>query len=211
MMQLLFAPPSPFARKVRVLIRELGLQDHIAETAVHTTPTAPAQEVAQVHPLAKIPTLLTEDGQALYDSRVVCSWLLHRAAHHGIALPPRQAASADTQAADHWAIQRRQALADGMLDAGLAHRYETVLRPADLHWRPWLDAQRGKITSGLAALAEDLPPLEEGPGLDAIAIACALGWLALRMPELRWRTEHPALAVFFDAMAARASMAQTQP
>lgn len=203
-MKLFFAAPSPFARKVRVLARELDLQGRIQEIAVHTTPVAPAGEVTAANPLSKIPTLVTDEGMSLYDSRVISEYLLSINARS-------QANTALTRAQDvaRWTQLRRQALADGILDAGLAHRYETVLRPKDLHWNEWLDAQIGKIQSGLAELAKELPaPSAE---LDAIAIACTLGWLEFRMPDIAWRTEHPSLASFHDAMAERPSMLDTHP
>jgi glutathione S-transferase len=193
-MKLYYAPPSPFARKVRVLARELGLQDRVQEVVVNTTPVAPAPEVTTANPLSKIPTLVLADGTSLYDSRVIAEYLLTLAGKGG---------------GTDWSVLRRQALADGVLDAGLAHRYETVLRPKELHWPEWLAAQMGKVRSGIAALASDLP--EPAPRLDAIATACTLGWLEFRMPEFAWRDDHPELAHFQHEMSQRASMVDTHP
>lgn len=200
-MKLLFAAPSPFARKVRVLARELDLDTRIEEVTVNTTPVSPAAEVTAANPLSKIPTLITDDGTAIFDSRVIAEYLLSIAA----------AKAAPESNETRWLSLRRQALADGVLDAGLAHRYETVLRPKELHWAPWLEAQQSKMLRGLEALANDLPTIGGRPGLDAIAIACMLGWVEFRMPEINWRKAHPSLSSFFDQMSERTSMRATRP
>ena len=198
-MKLLFAALSPYARKIRVLAREWALDGHIEEIPVHSTPVDPAPELTAANPLSKIPTLITEQGLALFDSRVIAEYLLSLAA--------QPASSGD----ERWLCLRRQALADGILDAGLACRYETVLRPKELQWEPWLDAQREKMTRGLALLANDLPEIGERAGLDAIAIACALAWIEFRMPDVPWRQTHPSLSLFLDKMSRRKSMVETQP
>ena len=201
-MKLYYAAPSPFARKVRVLIRELGIADSIEEVTVHTTPTARDAGLTLVNPLSKIPTLITVDGEALFDSRVILDYLT--------ALAPASG-TPSFDAPPQWKSLRRHALADGILDAGLLQRYELVLRPADLRWPAWLEAQHGKILQGLSALASDPPVESETIGLDAIAAACALGWLEFRMPELEWKSEHPSLSTFFLAMSKRRSMLETKP
>lgn len=201
-MKLYFAAPSPFARKVRVLIRELGMADSVEEVAVHTTPMAPHAELTSANPLSKIPTLVTSDGMPLYDSRVIQEYL--------VSLRPQEPAFAH-DGPSRWRSLRRQALADGILDAGLLHRYELVLRPEPQQWSGWLNAQQGKIRDGLASLSSDVPPVGEQVGLDAIAGACALAWLEYRMPGLGWRQEHPSLSDFLDAMSTRPSMVQTTP
>lgn len=210
-MKLFFAPPSPYSRKVRVLARELCLASTITEVSVHTTPVAPAAEVTEANPLSKIPTLMTDSGMVLYDSRVICDYLIEMAEERSSLTSQQSKERAARPHALRWQVARRHALADGILDAGLAHRYETVLRPKELHWQPWLEAQHNKITTAVALVATDLPDIEDSVGIDAIAIACALGWLAFRMPDIDWRVAHPSLAKFADAMAERRSMTETRP
>lgn len=202
-MKLYYAPPSPFARKVRVLARELGLQEQIEEIVVQTTPLEPDARVAAANPIAKIPVLVTDDGTAVHDSAVICEYL--------IALASSKQLVPQLADGSRWAALTRLSLADGIMEAGLAHRYEVIFRPPALHWQPWLNAQRGKIRTGLAALAKNPPAVGQPLGLDAIGVACALGWLALRMPEIDWRTTHPELRAFQDAMLTRPSMVQTDP
>lgn len=203
-MKLLYAAPSPYSRKVRVMARELGLASLIEEVPVVTTPVAPAAVVSAANPLSKIPTLLLPDGSALFDSRVICEYLEHLAQEAGHAQAPKQGLA-------RFAILRRQALADGLLDAALLHRYETVLRPKELHWPAWLEAQLGKVHEALARLASDVPIIGPVLTVDAAAVASALGWLEFRMPELEWRKNQPPLGEFYDEVSGRASMDSTQP
>ena len=203
MMKLFFSPPSPYARKVRVLVRELGLLPRVQEVEVQTTPVAPAPELTAVNPLSRIPTLVMDNGDPLFDSRVISQYLA--------SLAPDSFAFRNDQGPQRWASLRRQALADGMLDAALARRYEMALRPKELHWAPWLDNQLGKVTRGLAMMAADVPAAWPELGLDAIAYASALGWIEFRMPEITWRQTHPPLAALCDALAERASFIQTKP
>lgn len=203
-MKLLYAAPSPYSRKVRVLARELGLADRIEEVHVVTTPVAPAAVVSAANPLSKIPTLLLDDGSALYDSRVICEYLEYLAWNTGNAAAPKQGIA-------RFAVLRRQALADGLLDAALLHRYETVLRPKELHWSGWLEAQLGKVHEALASLASDLPAIESVLAVDAAAVASALGWLEFRMPELAWKHSHPTLSEFYEEVRGRPAMRATLP
>ena len=201
-MKLYYAPPSPYARKVRVLARELGLQSRIEEIAVQTTPVAPAAEVTAVNPLSKIPTLVTDSGETLFDSRVISEYLLSLSSLTQWSQPTGN---------ERWACLRRQALADGILDAALLHRYEMVLRPKELHWPVWLDAQKTKIERGLAQLNEEIVACNDFIALDAIAAGCALSWLEFRMPDIPWRTENRNLANFAREFEQRQSMKDTLP
>jgi glutathione S-transferase len=108
-----------------------------------------------------------------------------------------------------WRALRRQALADGIADAAVLVRYETVTRPAALRWKEWEDGQWLKARTGLDALeAETL----DGPfDIGAISIACALGYLDLRFPHEPWREQRPRLAAWFADTGERPSLALTRP
>jgi glutathione S-transferase len=201
-MKLFFAAPSPFARKIRVLVRELELEGLVEEVVAHTTPVSPSEEVTAVNPLSKIPTLITAEGTSYFDSRVIAEYLA--------SLRPETRINQQSGDA-RWGTLRRQALADGILDAGLLHRYETILRPESYRWPEWLEGQHGKILRGMSALSKDVPPIAQHVGIDAIATACALAWLEYRMPTVRWRSAHPELSDFLDAMSMRRSMRETSP
>ena len=123
-MQLIYAAASPFARKVRVLAAETGLLDRIELLDTAVMPTTLNERVNALNPLGKIPVLLTDDDEALYDSRVICEYL--DTLHAGAKLLPSGAA--------RWQVLRLAALADGLMDAALLARYERGVRPAELQW-----------------------------------------------------------------------------
>jgi glutathione S-transferase len=199
-MKLLYAPASPYARKVLVLAHETGLIDRIAVAVAGASPTGPAPEVAAHNPLGKIPALILDDGTALYDSRVICEYL--DTLSTGPRLFPEGAA--------RWDALTRQALADGLLDAALLTRYERVLRPEAQRWDAWETGQVGKIQSALDRF-ETLVAAPSALDIGTVATGCALGYLDLRFPDLAWREGRPALAAWFSDFARRPSMAATVP
>jgi glutathione S-transferase len=201
-MKLYYSQTSPYARKVRLAAAHLGLTDAIALVAATTTPIAEDPAVAAANPLGKIPALALDDGTVLFDSRVIVEYLDAKAG--GGLLPP-------VSDPERWQTLRIQAIADGLLDAALLSRYEVALRPGELLWRDWLAGQGRKIDRALAALEADVKRLETGAALNAIAAACALGYLDFRFPDRGWRKAAPKLGAFYDAYAQRPEMALTDP
>lgn len=200
-MQLIYAAASPFARKVRVLAAETGLLERIELLDTAVLPTTLNERVNALNPLGKIPVLLTDDGQALYDSRVICEYL--DTLHQGTKLLPDGAA--------RWQVLRLAALADGLMDAALLARYERAVRPAELQWTAWLEGQLGKIQRALAELERQVDHLQGPLDLAQIGVACALGYLDFRFADLDWRAEHPGLAAFQQVFAQRGSMQASAP
>ena len=175
-MKLYFNPASPFVRKVRVTAHELGLGDRIELTSVTLTPVSPHEGVRSDNPLGKIPALVTDDGVVLFDSPVICEYLDALAGGNRIFPSPGAA---------RWTALRRQALADGVMDAAVLTRYEQTLRPQELRWTDWAEGQLLKIRTALDALErEDLAGVFD---IGTIAIACALGYLDLRFASEDWR------------------------
>lgn len=201
-MKLIYSAASPYARKVRVLAHELGLSEQIEVVTAVVSPIETNAGVAARNPLAKVPTLTLADGSALYDSRVICDYLMSLEPE----LPMQPAFGAE-----RWAVQCRHALADGILDAALLARYEEALRPAELRWPAWQAGQEDKILRGVAELEREAVALDSAPRIDSIAVACALGYLDLRFGRLGWRDQAPQLAAFYSGFAARPSMLETQP
>lgn len=193
--ELFYSPTSPYVRKVRITAAETGT----ALTLIPATanPVDRSADLVAANPLGKVPCLRLENGELIYDSRVICRYL-----GAGSALYPTGAAE--------WRALRREALADGLLDAALLTRYETVLRPENLRWQGWIDGQMAKIDSALAVMATDTPNAER-PDIGDIATGCALFYLDFRYPQLDWRQRHPQLADFAAAMAARPGFRDTQP
>ena len=198
-MKLLFSPASPYARKVRICTQELGIA--LEEVVVGANPAAAADPVlAAANPLAKIPTLVLDDGRAIYDSRVIVDYLDSLTDR---ALAPR---SGDAR----WAALVEQAAADGILDAALLSRYELFMRPEAMRWPEWLAGQSGKIERALD-LFEGSVREAANPGLGDICVACALGYLDLRFPNNGWRKTHPRLEAFFVEISERPSVKSTVP
>jgi glutathione S-transferase len=206
-MRLRYSPTSPFVRKVMVVALETGLAERIERIPTSVAPTRPNEEVARENPLVKVPALTTDDGLVLYDSPVICEYL--DTLHTGAKLFP-----AAGQA--RWIALRQQALGDGILEAAILGRYETV-RPKEFQWPDWIDAQLRKVRGALGALeieAErgELGGAEPGtPTIGLIAIGCALGYLDFRYQSEDWRARSRRLAAWYEVFAERKSMQLTVP
>lgn len=200
-MRLWLNPASPFARKVRVLARETGLDGRIEEISVMVSPVKPHPDLARENPLVKIPALSTDEG-TLYDSPVICEYLdsLHQGAR---MFPP--------SGPQRWHQLRLQALGDGMLDAAVLMRYESAVRPQALQWADWVAGQLGKVRSGLDALEQACPGWGSRFSIGELTAACVLGYLDFRFPDVEWRKSRPALARWYAAVAERPSMKATVP
>lgn len=200
-MQLIYAAASPFARKVRVLAIETGLLARIELLDTAVLPTSLNEQVNARNPLGKIPVLLTDGGEALYDSRVICEYL--DSLQQGQPLFPA--------GGERWRVLRVAALADGLMDAALLARYEGAVRPAELQWPAWLEGQLGKVQRALDELERQAAQLQGPLDIGQIGVACALGYLDFRFAELAWRERCPALAAFQARVAERESMKATAP
>ena len=199
-MKLYFNPASPYVRKVRVTAHELGLDGRIELISITLSPVDPHDALRSSNPIGKIPTLVTDEGAALYDSPVICEYL--DSLTGGDRIFPAAGAA-------RWTALRRQALADGIMDAAVLMRYEEAARPKELRWQGWIDGQLLKVRTILDAL--------EGENLDGtfdigtISIACALGYLDLRFASERWRSTRPRLAEWTAAIGKRPSLEATAP
>jgi glutathione S-transferase len=200
-MQLIYAAASPFARKVRVLAAETGLLERIELIDTAVLPTTLNERVNACNPLGKIPVLLLDNGEALYDSRVICEYL--DTLHGGARLLPQDAA--------RWPVLRLVALADGLMDAALLARYEKAVRQPEQQSQAWLDGQLGKVQRALAELERQTEQLRGPVDLAQIGVACALGYLDFRFADLDWRAAHPALSQFQQAFSQRSSMLASAP
>ena len=202
-MTLFHNPASPFVRKVRVLLAETGQQDRVALHGCMPTPVNPDAQLVQDNPVGKIPALRLADGSVLHDSRVILDYFDHQ--HVGNPLIPRDGSA-------RWRRLTLASIADGIMDAAVLVRYETALRPVEKHWAPWLDEQRNKIHRALAELEQDaIAELTSHFDIAAISVACALGYLDFRHPDMQWRSDNPQLAAWYAEVSQRPSMLETQP
>lgn len=196
-------PASPFVRKVMVLLHETGQLNRVALQASQLSPVNSDATLNQDNPLGKIPALRLADGQVLYDSRVILDYLDQQ--HVGNPLIPRDGSA-------RWRRLTLAALADGIMDAAVLLRYELALRAPEKHWEQWLDGQRDKIRRALAVLeAEAIAELASHFDVAAISVACALGYLDFRHPDLEWRQDQPQLAAWYFEVSQRPSMLATRP
>src|ERR1700722_14197299 len=184
------SPMSPFARKVRMAILHLKLSEKVE--FVRADPMNPDDVLRQDNPLGKIPVLMTEDGKAVYDSRVILEYLDH-AAGGGIIIP------------DGWPARLKaltlQAMCDGIMDACILSVFAHRPPPSEIHHPPWLDYQRGKVVRALAAFAK-APPDPAHFNVGTITAACMLGYLDTRK-QVDWRKDFAALVPWLDTFRAK--------
>jgi glutathione S-transferase len=201
-MKLFSNPASPFARKVRIVLAEKGIACDLGNVDVN-----PQDNPVNAHnPLGKIPALVLDDGTTLYDSRVIVEYLDGLSAEARL-IPP--------EGRERVAVRRWEALADGVLDAGLLVRYET-LRPAGERSPAWVAKQMARLRRGLAQMESDLGARAWCQGerytLADIALGCCVGWIGFRQPAgIDWRAECPGLARHYDRLMARPAFAATAP
>ena len=201
-MKLLASPASPFTRKVRIVLAEKRIDCELERVDVQ-----PVDNPVNPHnPLGKIPTLVLDDGAALYDSRVIVEFLDN-------ASPIARLIPEDNR--ERVAVRRWEALADGVVDAGILIRYES-LRPENERSPSWVAKQAARMRRGLAQMQADLGDktwcVGERYTLADIAVGCCLGWLGFRKPAgLDWRAEYKGLAKHYDRLMERPAFAETMP
>jgi len=200
-MKLIGSLASPFARKVRLVLAEKRI-DYDFEI---DNPWKPDAVTPRFNPLGKVPVLVLDDGSTLFDSRVIVAFLDN-------ATPIARLLPAENR--ERVEVRRWEALADGVLDAGVAARLENQ-REAKLRNEPWIERQMGKVRSGLAAMDAELGerPWCAGHGLTLadIAVGACLGWLEFRFPQLDWKKDCIKLARHFAKLSERQSFIDTLP
>ena len=198
-MKLYHSPTTPFGRKVMVHLIETGQAKDVTVIAVAGTPTSPGTMPVDQNPLGKIPALVTDEGEAIYDSRVICEYLNDLG---GGTLFPREGI-------DKWQALRWHAFGDGLLDAAILWRNERErLQPL----QTLIDAFDLKTRTSLRQLDDEAQALAETPfSIGHIAVACALGYLDYRFDALGWRSHAPRLAEWEADLRKRPSMQQTEP
>jgi glutathione S-transferase len=204
-MKLLSSNASPFVRKVRIAIREKGLTDQIADTPINVLELPP--EITTVNPLAKVPTLMFEDGHSLFDSSVIFEFL--DTIGHGPRLVPDATGPDATGSNGRWAAKRWEAIADGLCDAAVLIRLEKALRPAHEQSPSEIARQFSKIDRALELLEQESAAFSNCWHVGTISIACALSYLDLRFADLQWRRRFPKLSAFEDACDDHQSYLQT--
>lgn len=199
-MKLYGTPRSPFARKIRIVLAEKNLPYEMVVTR-GSTPDSP---VPALNPLGKVPTLQRDDGRALYDSPVIAEYL------DGIGSGPKLIPEDFASRID---VRRWEALGDGVTEAIVAVNHERLEPIEKQHNAEWFAKRQAKITLGLALMERDLGKKDWCFGdrftLADIAVGYALGYLDFALPEVEWRSKHPALAKLAARLNARPSFSST--
>ena len=196
-MKLHMTPTSPYARKVRIVIREKGLSNKVEE--VETSPLVESLGLRAINPLSKIPALETETCGVLYDSRVICEYL------DGIGDGPiLLSASGD----ERWKALRRCALADGIMDAAVATVLERLRDDAEQSAK-WLVRWDAAIRSGLKVAESEIAIYPRDFSLEHIGLIAAMDYLDFRHPDADYLKDHDALKTWRTLLAERASLVAT--
>ncbi len=203
-MKLIGSSSSPYVRKVRITMAEKKLDYQYVTDNVWS----PETRIGDSNPLGKVPCLVMEGAEALFDSRVIVEYL-DTLSPVGKLIPPNGRERAE--------VKTWEALADGVLDAAILARLEATWdgRSKAQRSQEWIDRQLGKVQASVKAISRGLAdkPFCAGIHLSLadIAVGCALGYLDFRFPEIAWRGEHPNLARLQDKLMLRASFADTVP
>jgi len=197
-MKLRYSPASPFVRKVWLAVCELGLEDRVER--IPTNPLKREDVQGSPNPLGKVPALETDDGAVLYDSPVIIEYLDHAAGGGRVIPPPGPA---------RWTALRRQALADGMMDASVLCFIERMRKP-ERQSAGWIAHNLAAIGRGLAELEAEAGALGRQADVGTLTVAVALELLTMQQPDLDWRAAAPELAAWFDSFRRRPSMTATE-
>lgn len=202
-MKLMYAPQSPYSRKVRASAIELGLADDILLQYARVIPGTPNEEYSQeINPLRKIPALVLDDGRVLFDSTVICEYL-DDLAGGGRLLP--------LAGRNRWAVLTEHSAAQSICDALILIRYETGLRPNERLWSVWVDDQWAKVWSGIEWFEGRAGALDGEVNLAHLTLGSALGYMEFRYPESHWHDRFPAVGGWFRRIGQRPSFRLTLP
>ena len=201
-MKIIGSVTSPYVRKVRIVLDEKKIEaDFVLENvwAAETT-------IGQTNPLGKIPCLVMDDGSAVFDSRVIAEYV-------DTLSPVGKLIPADGR--ERAAVKTWEALADGVLDAGILARLEATWRPAEQQSPAWIARQMSKIDAALKSMSVGLGESNychnNQFSLADIAVGCALGYLDFRFPSVDWRTPYPNLDQLHQLLMQRQSFQDTVP
>ena len=203
-MKLIGSSASPYVRKVRIVMAEKKLDYQFVQENVWADDTT----ISTSNPLGKVPCLVMEGGEAVFDSRVIVEYL-DTLSPVGKLIPPSGRERAE--------VKTWEALADGLVDAAILARLEATWagRTPEQRSQAWIDRQLRKVHDSLKAMSQGLGDKNYCSGihlsLSDIAVGCALGWLEFRFPEIAWRTEYPTLGRLLDRLMQRQSFIDTKP
>jgi glutathione S-transferase len=203
-MKLIGSPTSPYVRKVRIVMAEKKLDYQFVVEDVWAS-----DAILASNPLGKVPCLVMEGGEAVFDSRVIVEYLDARSPLARLIPEPNR---------ERTEVRTWEALADGIIDASILARLEANWpgRREGEHSQAWIDRQMSRVHAGIEAIATGLaakPWCATGihMTLADVAVGCALGYLDFRFPQIAWRDEYPNLARLATKLNGRQSFIDTAP
>jgi glutathione S-transferase len=201
-MKIIGSLTSPYVRKVRIVFLEKKLEAALEIENVWDTKT----KIGSLNPLGKVPCLILDDGEAIYDSRVIVEYV-DTLSPVGKLIP--------VESRERAIVKTWEALADGIMDAGILARLEATWRPADQQSQAWIERQMGKVEAALSQMSQELGENAWCHGnqmtLADIAVGCALAWLSFRFPKLEWQTKYANLEGLYQKLMQRSSFIETTP
>jgi glutathione S-transferase len=203
-MKLIGAITSPYARKVRIVMAEKKLDYQFIQEDVWSAQS----KIKEANPLGKVPCLVMEGGEALFDSRVIVEYL-DTLSPVGKLIPQMGREKAE--------VKTWEALADGLCDAAITARLEATWPGRSDHERSqaWIERQMSKVNSALRAMSQGLGERPFCAGLHFsladVSVGCALGYLDFRFPQIDWRNSYVNLAKLSEKLGSRPSFVETQP
>lgn len=197
------AGPSPFARKVRAVTAELGLESDMTYQTIMVAPGKENADYARdVNPLKRVPAMTLDDGTTLIDSSLICQYLDETAGNK--LVPP--------SGPQRWAALNAATLANGLMEVAVQLRYETFARPEEHRWSTYADDLRERIVNTLDALENRSAVIASNEAsLAGINLVCALDYLDFRHPDIDWRSRCPQLTGIHAELAERPSLQSTRP
>ncbi|GAA0742690.1 glutathione S-transferase N-terminal domain-containing protein [Ideonella azotifigens] len=202
-MKLIGSLTSPYVRKVRIVLAEKKLDCQFVLEDVWGS-----DGILAANPLGKVPCLVMEGGEAVFDSRVIVEYV-DTLSPVGKLIPANSRERVE--------VRTWEALADGLLDASITARLEKhwAGRTEEQRSQAWIDRYMARVQSALAAMSQGLGDKPFCVGihftLSDVAVGVALGYLDFRYPEIDWRTPYPNLQKLYDKLAARQSFLDTVP
>ena len=191
---------SPFVRMTVVTAHEAGIAQRVQHVVEPVKPTEVNEKLAKLSPIGKIPVLETDDGSAVFDSRVIMEYLCHVAGN--TALFP-------TGADNRFRVLTLLALGQGLADSAVAYRYETGVRPNGLQWQEWMARTRVRINATFDELESRWLNVLQHVSAGSIAVAVTLAYIDFRLGDLGWRQGRPRLAAWHADFSRRESMEKT--
>jgi len=201
-MKIIGSLTSPYVRKVRIVFLEKKLEAALELENVWDAKT----QIGSLNPLGKVPCLILDDGEAIYDSRVIVEYA-DTLSPVGKLIP--------TESRERATVKTWEALADGIMDAGILARLEATWRPAEQQSQAWIERQIGKVEAALSQMSQELGENAWCHGnqmtLADIAVGCALAYLLFRFPKLEWQTKFANLDGLYQKLMQRPSFIETAP